>query len=207
MGTARYDLAAVAVGGKLYAIGGRDRYVYLDSMEVFDPQTGRWAPAPAPEMLDSRAWEPKAAVLSGKIYLLGGDDDEAPVEVYDPATETWAEAPALPTARRGFDVAAFDGKLYVAGGLTGSTTYHTTVEVFDPQTNSWASVAPMTTARYALSLTVARGKLYAVGGIAPGTSGMHPYLATVESYDPGQDRWEAAAPLPGMRNSHLAVAI
>src|ERR687894_467427 len=44
---ARYSLAAVALGGKLYAVGGSDVNVKsLNTVEVYDPLTNTWTFAP-----------------------------------------------------------------------------------------------------------------------------------------------------------------
>ncbi len=37
------EFAAVALGGKIYAMGGYDGNNRLKSMEVFDPSTNQWA--------------------------------------------------------------------------------------------------------------------------------------------------------------------
>ena len=189
---------AVVVGGKLYAIGGFGLdNEELDTMEVFDPRIRRWVHCWPGEF----CYRARAAVLGGKIYVHGHDNaDAASFEVYDPATGTWEESPNLLTARTGFGMAGFDGKLYVAGGENNGV-YSDIVEVFDPRTNTWASVAPMSRASSDLSLTVVRGKLFAVGG------GTNASSSSAESYDPQLDRWEAVAPMPRDRYDHAAVAI
>ena len=60
----------------------------------------------------------------------------------------------------------------------------------------------MSTARSHYLLTAARGKLYAVGGFEGQTA-----LATVEVYDPQQDRWEAMAPMAEARGLYAAVGV
>ena len=66
-----------------------------------------------------------------------------------------------------------------------------------------STVAPMSNPRFTLTLNAAQGKLYAVGGTAGDDNG----LATAESYDPQQDRWEAAAPLSSARCCHAMVVM
>ena len=99
---------------------------------------------------------------------------------------------------------ALGGKIYAAGGFGG--TVRSSVEVFDQQTNSWAAVAPMSTVRSVFSLTAARGKLYAAGGTGLGGSAPAGF-ATVEAYDPQQDRWEAVAPMAQPRALHAATCM
>ncbi len=44
MTTRRRHVGVCAVNGRVYAIGGHDGNVHLNSAEVFDPQTNRWEP-------------------------------------------------------------------------------------------------------------------------------------------------------------------
>ena len=61
----------------------------------------------------------------------------------------------------------------------------------------------MSTARGHFSLTVVRGKLYATGG----RNDANDVLATVEAYDPQQNRWEAVAPMATARMSITSVVV
>ena len=92
-----------------------------------------------------------AAVLDGKIYVIGGwsnrNSNISTVEVYDPQANTWATAPPMSERRNGPGVAALGGKIYVAGGYVGGSDL-ASVEVFDPQTNSWSAVAPRALTRF-----------------------------------------------------------
>jgi N-acetylneuraminic acid mutarotase len=68
----RYALAAVFVGGKIYAIGGAGESNITDlTMERYDPATNAW------EALSSMPTEryhfgAAAAVLDGRIFVVGG---------------------------------------------------------------------------------------------------------------------------------------
>ena len=62
-----------------------------------------------------------AAVLDGKIYVVGGEllstgQTSKHVEVYDPATGEWAEAPSLPASIHGFPLLSYDDSLWIIGG-------------------------------------------------------------------------------------------
>ena len=84
MPTARGGLVAVAVGGKIYAIGGLGGPGAAGATEEYDPATNRWLvrasmPTPREQMA--------AAALAGRIFVLGGGDGNsstALVEEYDP---------------------------------------------------------------------------------------------------------------------------
>jgi hypothetical protein len=112
---------AAVVGGKLYAIGGRDvlRGNTVRPTDVYDFATGRWStqgrPIPTPRGGTA------TAVLNGEIYVLGGETCcpnrvLGRVEVYNPWTDTWRRLPDMPTPRHGISAVVCNGGIYVAGG-------------------------------------------------------------------------------------------
>jgi kelch-like protein 17 (actinfilin)/kelch-like protein 20 len=88
MSAARIGLAAAAVNGKLYVMGGFDGQS-LSSVERYDPAKNAWE-AVAP-MSTARS-APAAAVVDGTLYVTGGYDGQnwlSSVERYDPAKDEW----------------------------------------------------------------------------------------------------------------------
>jgi kelch-like protein 18 len=58
------------IQGLIYAVGGLTKNGdSLSTVEVYDPQTGRWKMAEAMTMLRSRVG---VAVMSNKLYAIGG---------------------------------------------------------------------------------------------------------------------------------------
>ena len=51
---------------------------------------------------------------------------------------TWTAVPEPPFQRRALSLAAFNGKLYVIGGMQPTDGVATAVATFDPATQSWA---------------------------------------------------------------------
>jgi N-acetylneuraminic acid mutarotase len=206
MPTARYDLAAAAANGKIYAIGGTESVSFIpnffNNAEVYDPSSNTWSTAsPMPTARAQLA----AAAANGKIYAIGGFNRDADlfstVEVYDPSSNTWSTVAPMPTPRDFLAAAAVNGKIYAIGGGSDISLYLNTVEVYDPSSNTWSTAAPMTTARLQLAAVAANGKIYAIGGFN-GAS----VLNTVEVYDPSINTWSTAAPLPTPRRLLAAVA-
>jgi len=118
--------------------------------------------------------------------------------------DSWTTATSMPTARRFPAAAVIDGKMYVAGGNTGSSnlTSTTSLEVYGPTTDSWTAATSMPTARaWAAAATIDR-KLYVAGGYN-GTS----VLKTLEVYDPTTDSWTTATPMPTRRYVAAVAAI
>lgn len=157
-------------GAFFYAIGGGNGSLHANNeTHRYDPGADKWtvhAPMPTKRGFVAHAqW-------GGKIYVFGGRDsgptnggkdvkDES--EAYDPATDSWSTLAPLPSKRNGAMAGAIGGKIYVAGGFTGSKTIKT-VEVYDVATNSWATCEPMAYAFNGGAAAVAGGKLYVFGG-------------------------------------------
>jgi len=196
----------VGFGGRfLYVMGGRKVGSVVSTAEVYEILTNTWTsgtPMPKPVVLAA------AAMLGGKIYVLGGaisdrvdgDNDGvvADVHVFDPQTGAWTEAPPMRTARRSHAAAVVGGQLYVIGGDDDALRDLRCAEAFDPQTGAWTEVAPMHELRYATAAAVLDGKIYVTGGFNDG----HGALNTVEVYDPQTNTWAMALPMKTARNSH-----
>src|SRR5258708_15376239 len=98
MPSARTEVAAAELGGKIYVVGG---FGGERELEIYDPAADRWSRGAA----IPRALHHAAAVgLNGKLYVAGGfvegwtPTDE--VHAYDPASDRWRRlAPPL-TPRR-----------------------------------------------------------------------------------------------------------
>ena len=81
---------ASAINGKIYVMGGGFRgnglYMYLSTIEIYDPQTDKWTQEP--DMPVGKSGH-EAEVINGNIYVFGGRraGHKGPlltVEVYDP---------------------------------------------------------------------------------------------------------------------------
>jgi N-acetylneuraminic acid mutarotase len=113
---ARDHLAATALDGKLYVVGGRKLSLTtnLARMDVWDGS--RWSRAP--DMPTARGGL-AAAATRGRVFVFGGEQPRGTfphAEVYDLAADGWSRAPDLPTARHGLGAAAIGGRIYVVGG-------------------------------------------------------------------------------------------
>jgi N-acetylneuraminic acid mutarotase len=132
-------LAAGAVGGVFYALGGRNATLVSGSASTF-----AYAPA-------TRAWTRVAdmptarggvagAVVGERIYVLGGEGNRAAsngvypdVQVYDPATDSWEIAAPMALPRHGVGAAVQGGRIYVpGGGVSQGFGATATVDVLTP---------------------------------------------------------------------------
>ena len=128
MPTPRNHAAIGVVGGKIYLIGGRITAnniggftaANVDVVEEYSPATDSWrAMNRMPTPRSGEGW----TTYQDKIYIAGGEHRDyhiegvlRDVEVFDPAANDWYRLPAMPTARHGVNVAAYNGKLFVIGG-------------------------------------------------------------------------------------------
>lgn len=147
-------LTLVAHGGKLYRIGGfaalnkegeDDRLVSQADVARFDPQTQQWESLPP---LPAGRSSVDAAVIGDTLYVAGGWNLHADAEPqwHDTALKLdlaaanpqWQTIAPPGFQRRAVSLAAWDGKLYVIGGMqpTGGPTTRTAV--YDPATDAWS---------------------------------------------------------------------
>ncbi len=158
---------------------------------------GTWQTlAPMPALRQELA----AAVLDGKVYVLGGYDENgvstATVEVYNPVSNSWSTAASLPFATDHSSAAVAAGRLYSFGAGGNQTS------VYDPASNSWSAVAPTSFAHGGTAAVGVIGdKIHVAGGTHGGNS-----ITALEVYDPVANTWTNRAPMSVARD-HVAGAV
>ena len=185
MPTALNNPSAIAVGGKIYVIGGKDAsYSNLATVDEYDPLSNIWTPkTPMPTARSQHSCN----VIGGKIYVIGGEDSSYngldTVEQYDPTTNTWMSKAAMTTARRGLTAGVINDRIYAVGGSDEEQL--DTVEEYDPSTNTWVPKTSMPTKRAGLASGVVNGKMYVIGGWNDiSSSYSERFLSVVEEYTP-----------------------
>jgi len=130
---ARYGLRAVAVDGKIYAIGGQtdEEGSYVGANERYDPNKDTWTTLKS--MPTPRAYFGIAA-YQGKIYCIGGHP-KAVNEVYDIATNKWSTKAPPPRIGSNVQIHVVDGKIFV---IASRLLY-----MYDPVTDSWTQKASL----------------------------------------------------------------
>jgi N-acetylneuraminic acid mutarotase len=115
--------AGVALGGKLYSIGGmydkQETSGNIATVRVYDPATRRWSTVRALPSARGHIG-PSTFVRNGRIVIAGGSgngvDLMREVVEYDPAGDTWTQLTPLPAARKSSVADYIDGKIIVTGG-------------------------------------------------------------------------------------------
>src|SRR5215468_8818668 len=205
MPAVRGEVAAAAVGDKLFALGGGVAGKAVPRNEEYDPATDRWqARAPLPQPRDHLG----VAVHDGKIYTFGGFTSSVHqgagdvVFEYDPASDRWRTLAPMKAPRAAVGVAVLAGKIHVIGGRRLDAVTVATHEVYDPATGTWSEAAPLPKARDHMAVVALAGKIQVIGGRLAGPverTGQH------DVYDPATNSWTSAAPLPTPRSGVAAA--
>jgi N-acetylneuraminic acid mutarotase len=127
----REHLAAAALGGRVYAIGGRAAGydTNVATTQSWDPRSRRWLRLPpVPHARGGTG----AAAAAGRVVSAGGEEPAgtiADVYAFDPRSRAWTRLPDLPTPRHGLGVVALGGRVWVvAGGPSPGLTVSGAVE-------------------------------------------------------------------------------
>jgi Galactose oxidase, central domain len=111
--------------------------VFLDSMEIFDPEVGTsGAFTPAGVMNSPRAAHRATLLANGRVLLTGGfsgpNSTTASSDIYDPATGSLEAGPEMNSGRLGHTATMLTlGRVLIAGGSGGNTS----AELFEPTAN------------------------------------------------------------------------
>ncbi|MEX0664753.1 MAG: hypothetical protein WD598_08285 [Acidimicrobiia bacterium] len=169
MTTPRGALSAVAVKGRLLAIGGIDTSGVLRSTELYDPEADKWIPGPdlaiPREHLGS-------AVVGQHVYAIGGRNpqNQTSVEMLVVTRRgvggEWEPAPDLQFSRGGNAASAAGGVPCAAGGEEAAGTIPS-IECL--QDGTWVHVADLRVPRHGLAVIGVGRRLHVIsGGPQPG---------------------------------------
>ena len=115
----------------------------------------------------------------------------------------WNQLAAMPYSRSDPAVVAFDGQIYVIGGVNSLGVLNR-VERYDPLTDTWSTLSPKPKAVYDTQAAVINGLIYVPGGLQDQSS-MQP-SDLLEIYDTNTNQWHSGAPLPTPLSAYGLVA-
>ena len=164
-----------------------------------------------------------AAAVEDKIYVLGslsGGHDWAAlggIYVYENFNDTWSSmgVEQMPnrTARGSSAVGVYDGKIYLAGGMTLLQPYRgghqnsvSMVSSYDTRSNSWnLKYPPLPEPRQHVGGVVVGSTFYVIGGRENGIFQYHNTTYALDLENPLE--WTERAPMPTARGSLSCSAI
>jgi N-acetylneuraminic acid mutarotase len=197
------EVAAGLIGNRMVVLGDG-----TPATHIYDVGSGSWiheqnfVAATRPFVGHHHA----AEALGDSLYVLGGLGAGAgEMQIFDVPSNVWTIGPRLPFEAGSSASAVIDGKIYVGGGIDGSSTI-ADAAVYDPATEIWSSIAPMPYPRNHAASGTDGERWYVFGGRGPGSGDGNEVangFADVQVYDPATDSWTvsgngpaAPAPLP-----------
>ncbi|XP_066274085.1 kelch-like protein 24 [Branchiostoma lanceolatum] len=139
-----------------------------------------------------------ACVVGDDVIVTGGTSSMAQAWRYNPSLNSWTMLAFLGTKRCLHGMSVLQGQVYVVGGLAYDTDpsleffVRDSTEVYSEETNSWNAAAPLKQAISSFGIASCCEKMYVFGGKIASDR----VTNVVQCYDPTQDEWTFAAPLP-----------
>ncbi|KAG7463546.1 hypothetical protein MATL_G00177770 [Megalops atlanticus] len=192
-----------ALGGAIYAVGGRGEGGLLFSAERYSPAHDTWTHIRAlPRPLSSHA----GAVHQDLLYVCGGSSGEVFSDAlyrYSPDRDEWTERAPLRHARGFHSMTAVGDKIYVIGGVVigrgggggAGRSYSDLLvtECYSPQADQWTELVPLPAGHSQHGACTLGSTIYILGGFSWMAEG---FLSTVHLYDTLADAWSAGPALP-----------
>lgn len=126
---------------------------------------------------------------------------------YDPGSGNMESLTTLPTPRVSMSFLAYDGTLYLIGGMDPDTgAILTLFEGYNPSLNSWESYPNLKTGRYHLGAEALHGYIYAFGGSGDSEGEINSQLRSVECFSLDSRQWSSVNPLPSARAAVASCA-
>ncbi len=164
--------------------------------------------------------EESVTALGTEMYIIGGIPRQSPyptldwVEVFSATSNKWRNVSSLPTTINHGNVATVDGKIYILGGLNGTSVWTAIggCYEYDPRHDTWKtlpSTMPNGTARGSSAMGVYGSTIYLAGGLTSLNliTGAQPTVDTVTSYDTKTQEWTTLPSLPEGRDHVGGVVI
>lgn len=132
------DDGRVLITGGWFYNGNSNGARYLNTSEIYDPQTGKWSLTDSLKI--GRDGHTATKLKNGKVLVVGGYNKEKGAlkvcEIYDPVANKWSFADSLKFGRYYHSALLLnDGKVLVTGGSN-----LTECELYDPESDKWSTV-------------------------------------------------------------------
>jgi N-acetylneuraminic acid mutarotase len=204
-----YPVAEV-IGDKIYVFSG-----WMNTLYEYAPATNQWRELAQRPSFTRYGYT--TAVVSGKLYIIGGTGGTQPglvpdgeflprdnVDIYDPALNAWSKGHSAPMPLETWsDSCVYGGEIYVFGGMpTLGAAQEKFVWTYNPVQDSWSAKSPMTSPRQQVACVEMGDDFYLLGGREAG-----PATDIVERYNPLRQTWSSPTRLPTPRLGAHAVAI
>ena len=150
MPTSRGGGGGVAIGDKIYVVGGRPPAG--NAFEVYDVSDNAWTALPKLPAAFADRNHLAAAAINGKIYAAGGrynggsfgDPRTDALDMFDPAAGAWVSKKPMLRPRGGMSGVVAYGCFYVYGGegqgIGEPNDVYPDHDVYNPRTDTWTAL-------------------------------------------------------------------
>ncbi|KAF2421132.1 galactose oxidase, partial [Tothia fuscella] len=214
----RQEHSVVSSGNAIYIIGGLrgTPSTFTAEVEAYNTTSRTYSTLPP---LPSPVHHPNAASYNGKLYYLGGltasgsnfaeSKADGRVLVYDTATGingTWKDVAPMVNARGGAAIGVYDGKIWLAGGLSAYRRGSDIVDVYDIASDTWTPnpELKLPEQRDHAGSAVVDGVLYVVGGRVSIPDQNRDTVFALDLKNP--TKWTTRAVMPVARGGLAAAA-
>ncbi len=172
-----------------------------------------------PDMKSRRERFATVKMSDGRLLAVGGravglqaqsGNFNETAEVFDPTDTVWTFTSDMSEQRRSpalFELP--DGRVMVAGGLSGQREPLASTEIWDPATGEW-TLGPAMNRPHDLmgAVVLPDGRFLMIGGTSKNQDGHLVALnAETEAYDPETETWSDVAPMLSERANHTATVL
>lgn len=184
--TGRIGDAVFGYNGYLYVVGGEDstgstQYKTIEYAPINQNGSLGTFVTNANSMITARA-DFASAIYQGVIYVMGGETSALNATLTntteyarvngDGSIGAWQATTSLTSARDRFSGASYNGRIYIAGGLTNSTTVTNIVQYAninsDGTLGSWVTTTSFLHNKRDMGMAVVDGYIYIFGGCESG---------------------------------------
>ena len=157
----RIYASAAVHNGKIFLFGGRNGFVLVNEIEMFDPAEGHWEEIGymfSREGLSATTYGDSIIVLGGKTSFVNYSPF---ANIYDPVNIVWGDSlPNYPILRAGHGAVAVGDSLYIMGGVGYGMLSN--VSVYDG--HEWQEGPELPLEIGNTGAAVLNGDIYLVGG-------------------------------------------
>ena len=176
MPSAVSDSGAAIVGGRLIVVGGESIGTVFNTVRAYDPTSSTWSTL---ANLAAARHGLAVAAVGNTLYAIDG----AAAPGHNASTSTvqtltvppgpaqpaggWRLGGDSPLAVQQVGAAVLDGRIWVAGGLTGPDSATAKTEFYDPTIGTWSPGPDLPVALHHAMMVTYRNTVWVIGGFEP----------------------------------------